>query len=47
MIDGFRYSLTGQHDGDILIGVCYIIAINAVLALVIYVMLQKSYKIRS
>jgi len=47
MIDGFRYSLTGQHDGDILIGVTYIVVINFVLATVIYVMLKKSYKIRN
>ena len=47
MIDGFRYSLTGQNDGDVTVGVVYILVINVVLASVLYLMLSKSYKIRS
>lgn len=47
MIDGFRYALTGYHDGDLLVGVLYLLAINAVLLIVLYIMFSKSYKLRS
>lgn len=47
MIDGFRYSLTGQNDGNITVGIIYILAINIILVSVLYLMLSKSYKIRS
>lgn len=47
MIDGFRYALTGQKDGDLVIGMSYIVIINLVLALIIFIMLKKSYKIRN
>lgn len=47
MIDGFRYSLTGQSDGDIVTGAVYILAINFILATVLFIMLRKSYKIRN
>ena len=47
MIDGFRYALTGQNDGDVMAGVIYILAINFILAGTLYWMLRKSYKIRS
>jgi ABC-2 type transport system permease protein len=47
MIDGFRYSLTGQNDGNIFVGVLYILAINFILMTVLFIMLKKSYKIRS
>lgn len=47
MIDGFRYSLTGQHDGDLLAGGLYILAINGVLLFTLYLMFKKSYKLRS
>ena len=47
MIDGFRYSLTGQNDGDLMVGMIYVIAINIVLAGLIYWLLRISYKIRS
>lgn len=47
MIDGFRYSLTGQNDGNITIGMIYILAINFILMTVLFLMLKKSYKIRS
>lgn len=47
MIDGFRYSLTGQSDGDLTVGVVYVLAINLVLGGVVYWLLRISYKIRS
>ncbi len=47
MIDGFRYALTGQNDGDVMVGIIYILAINFVLAGALYLMLSKSYKIRN
>lgn len=47
MIDGFRYAITGQHDGNLAIGVSYILAINFILLTTLYIMLSKSYKLRS
>jgi len=47
MIDGFRYSLTGQNDGNIFIGMIYILVINFILMMALFIMLKKSYKIRS
>lgn len=46
MIDGFRYGLTGHHDGELLVGVVYIILINIGLAVTIYLMLKKGYRIK-
>ena len=47
MIDGFRYGLTGQHDGAVLAGAIYIVVINVILLTVLYFMFSKSYKIRN
>jgi ABC-2 type transport system permease protein len=47
MIDGFRYSITGHNDGDILTGICYILAINFILTLVLYRLIKKGYRIKN
>lgn len=47
MIDGFRYAITGHNDGNILCGVIYILAINLLLAIIIYKMIKKGYRIKS
>lgn len=47
MIDGFRYGLTGHHDGNLLTGIIYIISINFVLWIIIYNMIKRGYKIKS
>lgn len=45
MIDGFRYAMTGYHDGNLNIGIISIIFINLILALVLYNLIKKGYKI--
>jgi len=46
MIDGFRYGLTSHHDGNLTIGACYIVAVNAILATIIYKMFKVGYRIK-
>ena len=45
MIDGFRYALTGYHDGDLLIGINLILVINVKLAIILYLLIKKGYRI--
>ncbi len=47
MIDGFRYALTGQNDGNLTFGAIYILALNAALIGALFIMLKKSYRIKS
>ncbi len=47
MLDGFRYAITGQSDGDILTGTIYILILNLALALVLLQMLHRGYRIKS
>lgn len=47
MIDGFRFSITGQSDGDILTGIIYILILNLVLAGVLLQLLHKGYRIKN
>jgi ABC-2 type transport system permease protein len=43
IIDGFRYGITGYHDGILLVGVFYLIAINLTLFLLIYYLFKIGY----
>lgn len=47
MIDGFRYGLTGHHDGNLLTGAIYILSINLILGLVLFFLIKKGYKIKN
>lgn len=47
MIDGFRYGLTGYHDSNIGIGIAVMVLSNIVVWVVVQVMLQKGYRIKS
>lgn len=47
MIDGFRFSLTGHHDSDIIIGVIYLVSINLILFAALIQMIKRGYKINS
>ena len=47
MIDGFRYGLTGYHDGNLLTGMIYLLVLNLTLGIVIYFMIKKGYRIKS
>ncbi len=47
IIDGFRYSFTGHNDFSLNIGMAVILGLNIALAAVVYVMIERGYKIRS
>lgn len=47
MIDGFRYGLTGHHDGNLTVGVFTMIASNIVVWIVVQTMLARGYRIKS
>ena len=47
MIDGFRFGITGHHDGNLETGAIYILSINFIAGLVIFLMLKNGYKIKN
>jgi len=47
MIDGFRYSFTGQSDAPVQTGILFILGLNVVLFIAVYLMLKKGYRIKS
>ena len=47
MIDGFRYAMTGYHDGSIQVGVAYLIAFNLFLIILCERLLAKGWRIKS
>lgn len=47
MIDGFRYSITGYHDGSLAIGMIFITILNIIIGLILYFLIRKGYRITS
>ena len=47
MIDGFRFGLTGHHDGDLLTGIIYIVSINLILGITLFFLIKRGYQIKS
>ncbi|HVA14309.1 MAG TPA: ABC transporter permease [Stellaceae bacterium] len=47
MIDGFRYGLTGQAEAPPLLGVAILLAINAALLGLAYLMIERGYKLKA
>lgn len=47
MIDGFRYGMTGYHDGNITVGLVVIALTNIVMWAVVHTLLKKGYRIKS
>ena len=47
MIDGFRFSITGHHDGNLLTGKIFIATINLILGIALYFMIKRGYKIKN
>jgi len=47
MLDGFRYSLTGHADGNLLTGAIYILTLNFVLGAALYFMIKRGYRIKN
>ncbi len=46
MIDGFRYGMTGYHDGNLMIGIYYMLGAILVLSIATYQMLARGYRIK-
>lgn len=47
MIDGFRFGITGHHDGDLSVGMVYLLSINLILWFVLLCMIKRGYKIKN
>jgi ABC-2 type transport system permease protein len=47
MIDGFRYAMTGHHDGDINTGIWVMVIINVALAWLVQHLLAKGWRMKS
>jgi ABC-2 type transport system permease protein len=47
MIDGFRFAITGYHDGNLLVGMIYLIILNLTLWFVLLSMIKKGYRIKN
>lgn len=47
MIDGFRYALTGHHDGNVQAGVFVLLAVNVALWLITHSLLRRGYKLKT
>lgn len=47
MIDGFRYGLTGHHDGNLMVGMMVTAGVNIGLAGLCWGMIAKGYKLKS
>jgi ABC-2 type transport system permease protein len=46
MIDGFRYSMTGVHDGNIMLGLLFLIVTNIVLYFTVQQLFHKGYRLK-
>ena len=47
VIDLFRYSLTGQHESNMLIGISFLTCFSLALYLVAYIIIKTGYKVQS
>jgi len=46
MIDGFRYGMTGYHDGNIEIGMICLVALNIILWTLAHFMISRGYRLK-
>ncbi len=47
MIDGFRYGFTGHADGSIMAGIFVLLALNALLMAISYLVLRSGWRLKS
>lgn len=47
MIDGFRYAVTGYHDGSIQVGITVLLVMDALLWCVVYRMVKSGWRLKS
>ncbi|MDB2414653.1 ABC transporter permease [Rickettsiales bacterium] len=46
LIDGFRYGITGYHDGNLIYGAVFVSACNLILWIASYYLIKKGYRIK-
>lgn len=46
MIDGFRYAMTGYHDGSLIIGLITLSVSNMVMWVLVYMLIKRGYRIK-
>lgn len=47
MIDGFRYAMTGYHDGPLLPGAIILVCTNIILWVIVYQFIKRGYRIKN
>jgi len=47
MIDGFRYSMTGHADANIVVGIAVILASNVLLFILVYRLIESGYRLKT
>ena len=47
MIDGFRYGFTGHAEGNVLIGVLFVLGLNILLLTICITLLNRGWKLRN
>ncbi len=47
MIDGFRYCLTNQADGNIIVGICFLVISNIVMYFTLENLIDKGWRIKN
>lgn len=47
IIDGFRYGFLGQSDGPLAIGALFLLALNAILGVVAYVLMRRGWRLKA
>jgi ABC-2 type transport system permease protein len=46
MIDGVRYGFTSYHDGNLMLGFCYLLGLNIVLTIISILWIKSGYRIK-
>lgn len=47
MIDGFRYCLTNKADGNIMVGICFLVISNIIIYLMLEKLIDKGWRIKN
>lgn len=47
MIDGFRYCLTNKADGNIIVGICFLVISNIIIYLMLEKLIDKGWRIKN
>ncbi|MBM3466750.1 MAG: multidrug ABC transporter permease [Alphaproteobacteria bacterium] len=47
MIDGFRYCLTNKADGNVIVGICFLVISNIIIYLMLEKLIDKGWRIKN